>query len=108
MDIAHVLTYYFKGIFTTFGPSGIDTVLSLVAGRVTDRHRALLTEPFTCKDVEEALFQMHPTKAPGLDGFPALFYQKFWKIIGEDVTNFCLQIQQGNILPGMINQTLQR
>lgn len=34
----------------------------------------VLAAPFTKKDVEEALFQMHPTKASRMDGYPALFY----------------------------------
>lgn len=32
-----------------------------------------------------ALKGIFPTKAPGLDGFHALFYQRFWKIIGADI-----------------------
>ncbi|KAA3481745.1 reverse transcriptase [Gossypium australe] len=32
---------------------------------------------FTTEDIRTALFQMHPNKAPGPDGFHALFFQQF-------------------------------
>ncbi|XP_075498859.1 uncharacterized protein LOC142537187 [Primulina tabacum] len=42
--------------------------------------------------VRRAVFDMHPSKAPGPDGFTALFYHKLWPIVGEDVTKEVLAI----------------
>ncbi|XP_057428472.1 uncharacterized protein LOC130721892 [Lotus japonicus] len=105
-DIARVLIDYFVQLFATSHPVGIEDVTSLVANRLTGAHLQILEDPFTKEEVTKALFQMHPTKAPGIDGFPALFYQRFWSVIGDDVAEFCLQILHGHVSPGIINHTV--
>lgn len=47
---------------------------------------------FTSQEVEKVVSQMFPTKAPGLDSFPALFYQKYWDIVGSNTISNCLDI----------------
>lgn len=39
-----------------------------------------LVAPFREMEVREAADQLGALKAPGLDGFPALFYQRYWQI----------------------------
>lgn len=103
VNISRVLVDYCLRLFSTSNPSRTEAATSLVENRLTVGHLAILNAPFTRYDVEEALFQMHPTKAPGLDGLPALFYQKFWHIVGDDVVQFCLDVLHGRISPGTIN-----
>lgn len=49
-----------------------------------------LSAIFTKEEVVQALNQMHPSKAPGPDGFPALFYQRYWNIVGDHTINSVL------------------
>ena len=44
---------------------------------ITDHMNAALVASFRDDEVKEALKQMAPFKAPGLDGMPPLFYQHF-------------------------------
>lgn len=40
----------------------------------------------TPSNIRDTLFQMQDLEAPGLDGFPAIFYKEYWSIVGEVVT----------------------
>lgn len=51
-----------------------------------------LDSPFTREDVKKALFDLHPSKAPGPDGFTALFYQNAWETIGDQVAKAALDV----------------
>lgn len=44
-----------------------------------------LCRPFTDEEIGDALFQIGPLKAPGLDGFPARFFQRNWGLLKEDI-----------------------
>ena len=50
----------------------------------------MLSSEFTHLEVEQAINQMAPLKAPGLDGMPPLFYQHYWNLIGHDISNYVL------------------
>ena len=73
--------------------------------KVTDDMQEFLSSEFTAEEVKVALFQMGPTKAPGPDGMNALFYQKFWHVVGNNVVLAVLEfLNNGNMLP-YINHT---
>lgn len=77
---------------------GISSILS-------DEDDLELLRPFTGEDVHYALFSMQSTKSPGPDDISALFYQRYWHIIGPDVTKFVIEILDGAPLPEDLNYT---
>lgn len=54
-----------------------------------------LTATYIKEEIQEAVFDMGSTKAPGEDRFQALFYQKCWHIVGKELTFFCSQLLNG-------------
>lgn len=59
----------------------------------------------TAEELYAALKEMGPTKAPGYDGFPAIFFQNFWHIVGKEITNLCLEILNNGASFGNLNHT---
>ena len=72
---------------------------------VTDEMNAMLMQEFTEMEVEEALKQMASLKAPNLDGMPPLFYQKFWSLVGDDVSKTILSMLNSATIPHPSNHT---
>lgn len=52
----------------------------------------MLLVPFTKLDLEAVLNQMQPVKAPGPDEMPALFYQKYGHVVGNQVSEAVLEV----------------
>jgi len=67
---------------------------------------AVLEIPFSEQEVEEALFQMAPSKAPGVDGFDAGFFQTHWQLVKGCVVPAILGFLNGGELPAEVNKTL--
>ena len=101
-NISAMVIDYYSRLFTSSGPAGIEEVVQLIRPVVTPEMNDNLTGSFSREEVELALRQMAPLKAPGPDGMPPIFFQKFWNIIGDDVVEAgrsCLNT--GTIMPGL-------
>lgn len=88
---------FFENLFKSSKPDPnlIRKPLDGIRPRVDHFMNNKLLAPFTKIEVEKAINQMFPTKAPGPDGYPALFYQKYWSIVGKKTTEECLNILNG-------------
>ena len=106
-DIEKEVEHYFDTIFTTSEPAeeSFREVLKHVRTTVTKDYNEILTRPYTKEEIFIALSQMHPCKAPGPDGMHAIFYQRFWHIIGDEVFSYVSNILHNFSCPGNINCT---
>ena len=96
---------YFQLLFVSSNPTHIAPVTQLVDEVVTHDMNMKLLHPFTTEEVKSALFQMHPSKAPGPDGMTALFFQKYWHIVGWHVTDAVLDCLNSVRMLGCLNFT---
>jgi len=65
----------------------------------------MLLMPFVEEEVRGALFQMHPLKSPGPEGYNAGFYQKSWNIMCKEVCTAVLHFLNGGEFDRAINST---
>ena len=100
-----LLTEFYSNLFTSSNPHDLDCILEGVQTVVTVEMRVKLDKPYTSEEVGEAIREMAPLKAPGLDGMPPLFFQTYWTNVGMDVTQAVLScLNSGSILK-FINHT---
>ena len=102
---AAVAVSYFEKLFSTSYPSRISKVTNTIPTRVTDEMNQWLIKEFTREEVVTALQQMHPTKALGPDGMSTIFFQKYWDIVGNNITCMVLNVLNSNMSMVEINRT---
>uniref|UniRef100_A0A2N9ETE5 Reverse transcriptase domain-containing protein n=1 Tax=Fagus sylvatica TaxID=28930 RepID=A0A2N9ETE5_FAGSY len=104
-EVVSTLVGYYENIFTSSQPTHIEEAVTHVPQVITTSINENLTRTYTAIEVDEALKQMAPLKAPGPDGLPPLFYQKYWPVVGQDVTRGVLSCLNSGQLLTSINHT---
>ncbi|KAL5573012.1 hypothetical protein UlMin_022609 [Ulmus minor] len=82
--------------------TGIDNISKAVSQRMNEH----LSRPFSGEEILTALAEMPSTKSPGPDGMPGLFFQKYWDIVGEEITAAALLVLNNDGDIHQWNQTL--
>lgn len=75
---------YYQQLFTE-GLNQGDEAVNCVSTNITAVHNNILLEPVTDDEVKQAIFSMHPDKAPGPDGMTPAFFQKHWSVVRNEV-----------------------
>lgn len=82
--MARVAKNYFEDLFTSSrGLDDMSYILSRVDRCIMEDFNLKLSTPFTKGEVFEALKEMGPMKAPGIDGFLVIFYRSVGILWGK-------------------------
>jgi hypothetical protein len=95
----------FKLLFTSSNPSPDEELLSLFDPIISDDDNNLLCALPTESKIYDSLKSLGRTKAPGPDGFTALFYVKYWAYIKGTVLLAIVNFFQNNHLLREQNHT---
>jgi hypothetical protein len=72
---------------------------------VTPEMNDSLGRVFTVEEVKETLDSIGDLNAPGLDGMPAIFYKKFWHMVGPKIQSEVLEVLNGGDMSVGWNET---
>ena len=72
-NLGGVVEGYFKNIFSTSNPSGLDRILNEILYPVNVEVESGMGGEFQAFEVKQALDQMAPNTAPSLDGMSPIF-----------------------------------
>lgn len=100
-----VAMQFYSDLFKSSSPPPFTSWFHEMHPRVTNQMNAELTKRVTPMEVREAVFSINPSKAPGPDGMSALFFQKFWSVIHEQVVGEVQRFFEKGILPREWNYT---
>lgn len=96
---------YFSHLFTSEVLEVDDVVLNAIKRKLTPETNQGLLAPFSYEEVKHALFNIGDLKAPGPDGLHAIFYKRFWHMLGDDLVHEVLQAVNTASIPEGWNDT---
>ena len=104
-EIAQILISYYQDLFTSASPCNLDQAVEDIPCTVTTEMNNMLQEVYTREEVDRAVFQMEALKAPRPNGMHPLFFQHYWKIIGDEVSAMVLNCLNSGSFPQSLNNT---
>lgn len=112
-QIAGQIKEYFSGIYSSdFTTTGLASTVEIVGSAISpsiapDTNESICFIP-TAAEIKNALFLIHPDKAPGPDGFSASFFHSNWSTTGPALISEVQAVVRTGSLPPVTNVTYVR
>lgn len=96
---AEVATAYFSNLFKSSNPRSYAHVFQSMLPKVTQGMNGALISDVSKEEVREAIFLIQQESVSGPDGMTAVFFQKYWEFVGDDITREIQQVFASGYLP---------
>ncbi|KAK5811007.1 hypothetical protein PVK06_026324 [Gossypium arboreum] len=103
--MAKIAAVYFKELFISKDTDECNRLFLSFSPCISEESNNELVVEFKAEEIIMAVKSIAPLKVSGEDGFLAIFYQRYWHIIGEEVTKYCLDVLHGRQNMEEINKT---
>lgn len=87
-QVSESLVQFYQNLLNsnaTYNPEAQNEMLRAIPNLILEVNNRMINDKLTLEEVKNVVFQMHPEKAPGPDGFQAGFFQKCWHFVGSEV-----------------------
>ena len=81
-EVADTIVDYYQNLFTSASPTNLENTIQHIQPIINEEMNASLVADFEALEVQEAIKQMAPLKAPGPNGIPPIFLSKLLGFIG--------------------------
>ena len=98
-NLKNYITNFYRGLFGAEAPKNfsMEEAMILDIPHISVEENIILTRAFSEQEVHEAIMQMEKNEAPGPDGFPTEFYQRFWEVLKCDLLNMFESFHRGEL-----------
>nr|KYP30980.1 Retrovirus-related Pol polyprotein LINE-1 [Cajanus cajan] len=103
-DLENMATTFYKNLFAADGKVE-KFCLSKSYPQLSNHDQQFFEVPFSDQEIFEAMKRIGSLKAPGPDGFQAIFYQSQWEIVGPSLCKLIHDIQEDPSKVAEINHT---
>ena len=98
---------FYMNLYSSEPCPQMNVILETIPCKLNQITNEELCKPYSDEEIHDALFQMGPTKSPGPDGFPALFYQRHWDLLKDEICHAVRSFLQGDQIPdGLCDTTI--
>ncbi|XP_074266442.1 uncharacterized protein LOC141589715 [Silene latifolia] len=105
-DVKKIVVEYYKNLYTDDTPDDFDADIPYdLFQEFSHEHWTWLNKYYSRTEIDNVIMHMESLKAPGPDGFQALFYQKQWDIVRRDVYDMVMKALEGKGMPAALNDT---
>ena len=84
-NIANYFAHHFAEVFQSSSPQVPPDLEGLISPCISANENFELTRILNAEEIKKVVWDMNPLKAPGPDGFPGLFFRRYWDIVGYQV-----------------------
>jgi type III secretory pathway component EscR len=99
LEMEELTHTFFQGLYTRDDDIDPSIITDTLQQLVDDDMNNILCADFTVKEINDALFQIGPLKAPGPDGFPVRLLQQNWELLRNDVVRVVQRFFTDGIMP---------
>ncbi|KAL6134809.1 hypothetical protein ACLB2K_067037 [Fragaria x ananassa] len=105
-DMRKIVVEFFKDLFDAEPIQDLRIIIPSLFPDTSASEIADMSRLVSESDAHDALFRIGQLKAPGVDGFPALFFQNHWDLCAPEIMDVVKQAFSSGIIPAGLNHTL--
>lgn len=95
----------FKELFQSQQPWSDEDLESLLTKKVSYEDNNIFSRMPSNKEIKGSVWDLHPVKSPGPDGFSRIFFRKDWEIMKDKLIVFVKECFRVGRIPETVNKT---